>query len=137
MSPGDGSVRSKVKLPQTTTTTTVTDTFSNESNQFTRSTTTNGPFDYSIPHYLRGSSVSKDIFYLVVDDYNASDQFDIYYYDFSNNTLNLLGVTWDYFFTSHRTKALIQTRDVTAADETEIGGSFSDVDVRVTAIKTT
>ncbi len=117
--------------------TTVSDTFNNESNSYTRSSNAStGPFAASYPHYLRGSSVSKDIFYLA--DYNYSNGVNkVYYYDFSDNTLNELGVSLASFTAQHLTKALVQTREVSTADETEIGGSFSDVNVRVTGIKTT
>jgi len=115
--------------------TTISDNFTRSTQYYTRSSASSGPFAYNKPHYLRGSSASGDIFYLP-DTSISNGQTIVYYYDFRNNTLNNTGLGVDVTSPSSY-YALVQTREVSTADETEYGGSFSNVDVRATAIKTT
>lgn len=114
--------------------TTISNTFANNtSNSFNKPTVSAGPFAYQYAHFLRGSLSSPNIFYLTDPSVTAKTA---YYYDFSSNTLNSLDVGYG-TIGGHNPYRLLQQRDISTADETQYGGSFSDVDVRVTGIQTT
>jgi hypothetical protein len=134
---------SRHKIPKTLTqmnayasNTSISDTIESETNNFTRAVVTDGPFQYDKPHHLRGSEASKSIFYLPEPDvHNPTNT--IYYYDFDANELSSTGLSVQIGDPTYNGPCLIFRRDINTADETEVGGSFSEVDVRVTAIKTT
>lgn len=113
--------------------TTITDSFSQSFKVYERATSSAGPFAYQYPHYFRGSSASSNIFYLA--DPSVSDR-PVYYYDFSSNALTKIDDGFNQYGT-YTTTPLIQQRSVNATDESEYGGSFSSIAVRVTGIKTT
>ena len=114
--------------------TTITDSFSQSFKVYERpSSGSAGPFAYQFPHYFRGSSKSPNIFYLA--DQTVTDR-PVYYYDFVANELTKIDDGFNQYGT-YRTSPLIQQRNISVADESEYGGSFSNVDVRVTGIKTT
>lgn len=131
------------KIPKTLTemnayssNTSISDVIQREVNNFNRSSTTTGPFAYNYGHFFRGSEASKSIFY-APDSNQYTPTNTIYYYDFDTNSLSSTGLAVSDGDPTYNGPCLIQRRDITTADETEVGGSFSDVDVRVTAIKTT
>ena len=113
--------------------TTISDTFANSYKSFNRTSASNGPFSYNYPHMFRGSSINGNVFYC--GDHTGSNRY-IYTYDFDSNSLTntelYLGAIG-----GNTTAPLIQQREINTADETQYGGSFSNVDVRVTGIKTT
>ena len=114
--------------------TTISNTFANNtSNAFYRTSTTSGPFAYNYAHFLRGSLSSPNVFYLTDPSVSTKPA---YYYDFSSNTLNNLNIGYA-SIGGHSPHRLLQQRDISTADETQYGGSFSNVDVRVTGIQTT
>jgi|DEB0MinimDraft_10_1074344.scaffolds.fasta_scaffold34764_2 hypothetical protein len=112
--------------------TTISDSFSRQINSFTRPIASGGPFAYQYIHIFRGSTVNGNIFYLPTTVGRT-----IFYYDFAKNTLTeLVGYDLDNIGSQPR-YPLLQVREVSTSDETEYGGSFSNVDVRVTGIQTT
>lgn len=132
---------SKATFPKTLTemnayasNTTISDNFTSLNNSFTRTAAAAGPFAYQFPHYLRGSESNGNIFYLCDPSTTLRT---LYVYDFDANTLTSLNVGYSSGYGLYNTRPLIQKRAINAADENQYGGSFSDVDVRVTGIQTT
>jgi hypothetical protein len=111
--------------------TTISDSFTRESNSFTRTSPSAGPFAYQYIHIFRGSTVNGNIFYLPTTNGRT-----IFYYDFAENALTELS-GYDLDNIGSNRYPLLQVREVSTSDKTEYGGSFSDVDVRVTGIQTT
>ena len=111
--------------------TTISDAFNRQENSFTRPSASSGPFAYQYIHIFRGSTVNGNIFYTPTTNGRT-----IFYYDFAENALiELSGYDLDNLGPNRY--PLLQVREVSTSDETEYGGSFSDVDVRVIGIKTT
>jgi hypothetical protein len=122
-----------------TSSTAVSDAWSGSSNQFTRTSTTSGPFAYNYAHFMRGFSTNADVFVItdastVFDNENAT----LYSYDWNKNALTSLISVNDLTINTDRVSFLPVERTINTADETFLGGAGPDsVKVRVTAIKTT